>query len=242
MRLPNHLLHLLLSCGLITSLAYTQDAHAKRNESMQKRLEKDKTIRRQKLLLGKRLELSVALGSSLGEVYKQSFPLTVSGAYHFSNEFGIGVSAFYALSSETQLTDEIRRVRPNRIQNESAFSSVGLGVGAEVIYTPLYGKFSLMGISALKYDLAATAGAHLLQVSGAQSDGFNLAPSIGINAHFFIDDTLAVGVFYKNFLYSRSDHVALIGGKAEAEAQFSLHSFGGLSLSFFTGRTRVDSE
>ena len=146
------------------------------------------------------------------------------------------------MSSETQLTDEIRRVRPNRIRSEADFSSVGLGVGADVIYTPLYGKFSLMGISALKYDLAATAGFHMLQVSGAQSDGFKPAPSLGLNAHFFINESMAVGVFYKNFLYSRSDHVALIGGEAEAEPELSLQSFGGLSFSFFTGKTRVDFE
>jgi outer membrane beta-barrel protein len=241
MKLNKTLLRLLLTCGFVTILMPSHNAFAKR-ESMQKRLQKEKTIRRQKLLLDQRLELSVSLGSSLGEVYKQSYPLGISGTYHLSNEFALAASAFFALSSETQLTEEIRRVRPNRIQDDSAFSSVGLGLGVDAVYTPVYGKFSLLGISALKYDLSGTVGFHLLQVSGAESDGFKPALALGLAAHFFIDDSMAVGVFYKNFLYSRNDHVALIANKLEAEAEFSIHSFGGLSFSYFTGKAQVESE
>ena len=58
MRLSFQLLHLLLMCELVFSLSYDHDAFAKRNESMQERLEKDKPIRQQKLLLDQAFEVS----------------------------------------------------------------------------------------------------------------------------------------------------------------------------------------
>ena len=239
LRYPLTLMTILLSC---ITVSMTYEARAEKLETMQKRLEKDKTVRRQKLMRSGRMELGVALGSSLGDTYKRSHPISLLGNYYFSDEFGVGLAAFFAMSSETALAEEIRLIRPNRVAGDESFSSVSLGAGLDFLYTPLHGKVSLLGISAVKYDLAVTGGAHLLQVVGAQSDGFKPAPAVGINSHFFIDDRLAVSVFFKSFIYPRADRSILVSGVPQSEETWALHHFGGLSFSFFTGKPTVGYE
>jgi outer membrane beta-barrel protein len=219
-----------------------QDATAQKSETMQKRLEKSKTVRRQKMMRAGRMEVGLSFGSTLGDTYKRSYPINVLGNYYLSDEFGVGLSAFFAPASETALAEEIRAIRPNRVGGEESFSAVTLGAGVDAIYTPLHGKLSLLGISALRYDLSVTGGVHLLQITGAQSDGFKPAPSLGISSHFFIDDQLAVSVFYKNFAYSSANRSLIVSGSPVSEEAWSLNSFGGISFSFFTGKPTVGYE
>ena len=211
-------------------------------ETMQKRLEKDKTVRRQKFLRSGRMVLSVGLGSSLGDTYRRSYPVSVSGVYYISDEFGIGGSAFYALNAPTALADELKKVRPARAGNDELFSAVDLGAGLDVYYTPIHGKLSLLGISALKYDLAVTGGVHFLSVKGAESDGFKPAPAVGINSNFFIDNQMAVTVYYKNFIYSRADHSVQVGEEVKSDNGWSMHGFGGLMFTYFTGKPTIGYE
>lgn len=238
---PNSLISILVNL-LIASLAFTSVASAEKRESMKNRLEKEKTIRLQKLMRSDRAEFTLSLGSSLGDAYKRSYPIGIGGAYHLSDQFALAASAFYALSGETSLAEEVRRVRPSRVSGDETFSAIDYGAGAELVYTPIHGKFSLLGISALRYDLSTTGGVYALGVSGAASDGLKIAPSLGLNGHFFIDERLAVTVFYKGFIYWRADHAVKIDGALKADDIGSVHSFGGLAVSFFTGAAVVETE
>ena len=133
-------------------------------------------------------------------------------------------------------------MRPTRVGGDDSFSAVTLGAGLDLYYTPIHGKFSLLGISAIRYDLAMTAGAHLLQVEGAGSDGFKPAPEVGITSNFFINDQMAITVFYKNFIYSRADHSIIINGVATSEETWAMQGMGGVYFSFFTGKPTIGYE
>ena len=85
-----------LVCCLIFQVLDSHQVQAEKIETMQKRLEQDKTVRRQKLMRSGRMILSAGLGSSLGDTYRRSHPIGISGTYYLSDEFGIGASAFYA--------------------------------------------------------------------------------------------------------------------------------------------------
>ena len=237
---PNSLLFALVVVS--TSLVFLPSSIAEKRESMKTRLEREKTIRLQKLMRSNRAEFSLAVGSSLGDAYKRSYPISLGGAYHISDQFAFGLSAFYSLSAETSLAEEVRRVRPARVGGDDTFSSVNYGLGLDAIYTPIHGKFSLLGISTLRYDLSGTAGAHAIGVSGAGADGMKIAPSVGLNSHFFIDHRLAVTVFYKGFVYWRADHAVKVNGALNAEETGTIHGFGGLAISFFTGKPTIGTE
>ena len=227
---------------IFSALSVPSESFAEKQETMQKRLEKEKTVRLQRLMRSGRTEFSLALGSSLGDAYRRNHPISLTARQHISDSFGLGLTVFYALSSETSLAEEIQRVRPNRVQGEESFSTISLGAGLDAIYTPIHGKLSLLGISAIRYDLSLTGGLHFLQVSGAESDGFKPAPSVGLSGHFFLDQQLAITVFFKNFIYSYADHSVLVAGSPSADPSWSLHSFGGLALSFFLGKPTIGSE
>lgn len=223
------------------SLSPTSTAWAEKRESMKKRLEREKTVRRQRLMRAGRLELSGSLGASLGDAYQRNYPIGVAATYHLNDRWGIRGGGFFALSSETSLAEEIRALRPKRVTPNS-FTSVGLGFGADVLYTMIYGKFSPLGIGAIRYDLALTGGVGMLQSVSGTVSAFKIAPNVGINSHFFLSDQIAVGVFYKLYVYSYTDHQLFVDNKPALEESWSGHSFGGLAFSFFTGKVKVSAE
>jgi outer membrane beta-barrel protein len=208
---------------------------------MQKRLEREKTVRNQKMMRDGRFELGLSLGSSLGDAYQRNFPIGLSTRYFLNDQWGLGLNAFFAIGSETSLAEEIRVQRPQRV-NQSSFTAVGLGVDMDAIYTLIHGKFSPLGITAIRYDLAFTGGLGLLQIKNGDDARFTVAPSLGINSHFFLSEQLAVSVFYKMYAYSRTDHQALINNKVVANESWSGHSFGGLTFSYFVGKSKVSIE
>lgn len=210
-------------------------------ETMEKRLSNDSAIRRQKLMRDGRLELGLSLGSSLGDTYRRSFPIKLHTTYFISDQLGIGLNAFYALTSETSLAEDVRALRPRRVAKDS-FSAVSLGVDLDVQYVPLHGKLSLLGISAIRYDLGLTGGIGLLQINGAQQDGFSVAPALGLNGRFYFNDQMALGVFYKSYIYPHSDRAAIIDGAPVVDSRWSPHGFGGLMFSFMTGKPGVGYE
>ena len=214
---------------------------AEKRESMKKRLEREKSIRYQKLMRAQRLELGLSVGSSLNDVYQRSAPIGVNANYFWSDSWGIGAHAFFALQSETALGEQVKIRRPTRANNNS-FTSVGLGLGADLLYTPIHGKFSPLGITAIRYDLGLTGGVGLLQVTTDGEPGFKPAPAFGINSRFFIHESLAISVFYKAYIYSYADHVTIVSGKKQINESWGSQSFGGIMLSFLTGKARVSAE
>ena len=229
-----------LVCASVVSLA-TQPCQAQKRESMQERLEREKAVRHQKLMRAKRLELGLSLGSSLGDVYQRSVPISLNANYFFNDNWGVGGYGFFALQSETALGEQIRIRRPLRT-NDGSFSSVGLGFGADVLYTPVHGKLSPLGITAVRYDIGFTLGAGFLQVTTDGEAGAKIAPALGINSRFFINDSLALSVFYKLYIYSYADHVTLVSGESRVEETWGPQGFGGITLSFLTGKARVSIE
>lgn len=229
-----------LALILSSSVCITSGWSEKR-ESMKKRLEREKTVRQQKLMREGRFELGASLGSSLGDAYQRNFPLGVSARYFLNDQWGIGTQAFLAISSETSLAEEIRAKRSQRV-DQSSFTSVGLGVDVDTLYTLIHGKFSPLGITAVRYDLAFTGGLGLLQIVNGDDARFTVAPSLGINSHFFLNEQLAVSVFYKLYVYARADHQVVVSGKVIADEAWSAHGFGGLTFSYFMGKAKVSTE
>ena len=232
----------ILLMGLSTSVVSPNVALAEdKQETMEKRLAKDHAVRRQKLMRDGRFEAGFSIGSTLGDSYRRSFPLTLHGNYFFTDQLGAGLTAFYALTSETSLAEEVRTLRPRRVAANS-FSAVTMGIGLDVHYTPIHGKLSLLGISAIRYDLGLLGGVGFLQVDGAEQDGFTIAPDLGLNGRFFINDQLAISVFYKAYIYSRAEQAAIIDGRPSVETSWSAHNFGGLTVSYLLGKPSVGYE
>ena len=226
-------------CALLS--AFATPGWGEKLESMNKRLQREKTVRNQKLMRDQRFELGLSLGSSLGDAYQRNFPIGIATRYFLDDQWGVGVNAFFSISSETSLAEQIRGQRPQRV-DQSSFTGVGLGLDAEGLYTLIHGKFSPLGITAIRYDLALTGGLGLLQVINGSDTRFTIAPSLGINSHFFLNDQMAVSVFYKMYLYSRADHQSLINNKVVVDERWSGHSFGGFTFSYFLGQSRVSTE
>lgn len=229
-----------LACAWVMSSS-VQPCQAQKRESMKERLEREKAVRHQKLMRAKRLELGLSLGSSLGDVYQRSLPISFNANYFFNDSWGVGGYGFFALQSETALGEQIKLRRPLRT-NDGSFSSVGLGFGADLLYTPIHGKLSPLGITAVRYDIGFTLGAGFLQVTTDGEAGAKIAPALGINSRFFISESLALSVFYKLYVYPYADHTTLVSGESRVEETWGPQGFGGITLSFLTGKAQVSIE
>jgi hypothetical protein len=153
----------------------------------------------------------------------------------------LGLSLGSSLGDTYRRSFPIKLHTPRRVSKDS-FSAVTLGVDLDVQYVPLHGKLSLLGISAVRYDLGLTGGLGLLQINGALQDGLSVAPALGLNGRFFFNDQMALGVFYKMYIYPHSDRATIIDGAPVVESRWSPHGFGGMMFSFMTGKPGVGYE
>lgn len=168
------------------------------------KLEDGDAIRNRFMLRGGRFEAAPGIGFTLNDAFQRTAMVGVQLNYHVSDSLAIGIAGYYGIPFNTDLADRIEQSRPERAK-AGAFSTVGLIASAELIYTPIIGKFALFGRSVFNYDLHVLIGAGGVQTAGdTDLEGFNLAPVVGIGLRTFLKDNVAVNVQVRDYLYSAS--------------------------------------
>jgi len=221
-----------------------QNARAEVKDGVMKRLASSNPVRRRQMMRDGRFELGLTLGSSTGEMYQTTATVGAQAQLYLTDSFGIGAYVFYGLNFESSLAEKVRAERPDRVSKET-FSGVGLGSSLEAVIIPAYGKASLLGVINGKYDLNITLGAGAVQVTGEGLEKFAIAPVIGVGSRFFINESLAVNIQLRDYVYQRAQNVVLVKDPTGqiatplVEESWMSHFFITATFSFFAGKPKV---
>lgn len=119
-------------------------------------------IQRKYLPKTKRMEAFGGLGTTVNNAFFLNFGLMARMAFHFSESIGIEGIFMWLTNSKRQATDDL-------------YKSHGIGTdglvspeqyyGADVVWTPIYGKMSLFESSIVPFDLYFAAGFGMTQTN-----------------------------------------------------------------------------
>jgi len=237
-------LALALTADLAAHVAAPRAARADVKEGVMKRLEESAAVRRRKVLRDGRLEAALSLGTTLGDTYNRALPVGLMGHLYLSDSFALGLNAFYGINLETSIVERIRAARPGRLA-ASSFAGVGFGASLEATFVPAFGKLSLLGVMNSVYDMSFIVGAGVVQVSGAEPFGqIAPAPVVGVGFRVFANDSLAVSLQLRDYIYSRSQSAVRVVDPATNKVTYSQQErwqnqlFFTLAFSFLTGEPR----
>jgi outer membrane beta-barrel protein len=165
-----------------------------------------------------RSELMPIVGTTINDAYFKNIVLGIGYNYYATNWLSFGATAAYALPIKTGLSDNIEQEKSVTIETDdtagtgdsvpaakASFSvpatHLGLIADAHVGIVPLYGKFLLLGDTAVAYDFHLTAGFGVIQVlwnsdlpgTFKADDEFRPAPVFGGGIRIFVDRGVAIG-------------------------------------------------
>lgn len=191
------------------------------------RLEETDAVRQRLLLRGGRFEITPTVGFTLNDPFQRNLLFGANLGYHFTDSFAFGATILTATSFETGLAEEVQQKRAERVDG---FSGVTLLGSAELVYTPLFGKFALFGRAIVNYDLHLIVGGGLA-LTGAVGDvdsedlgGGTPLLLVGLGFRSFVNDWFSINIEVRDYIYSyaiNSVAGADINGDAIAESEWS---------------------
>lgn len=192
---------LLLAALVLPTFTYAASIQGPRRSALD-RLEEGEAIRRRVQLRGGRFEAAPTVGFTLNDAFQRNFLFGVHLAYHISDSWAIGGTAYGGTSTNSDLADRIDSERSEKVA-DGDFSSVGFLSSLEVSYTPLIGKFALFGRSVLNYDINLTLGVGGASVSGdPEVEELAIAPMFGVGLRVFVNDWGAITFEMRDYIYS----------------------------------------
>jgi outer membrane beta-barrel protein len=207
-------------------------------------------VRRQLLFRSDRVELAPMLGSSIAPLYQRTLFLTVTGRYHLTNSFALGVNANVgALNLNTKVArdyEDLRDAIPGARRPDLLWATPLLMTDVHISYVPLHGKANLFGSNILHWDFYVNLGVGGVLVNSDSDDlsGFRFGPAIGVGLRTFVNDRIAVNLLFQDYLYSSAEAQQVCCGPrpvpAPVEERFQSHFLGSLGVSvFFPSEVRV---
>ncbi len=170
---------------------------------------------------GGKQKLSLMLTSAIITKLVQDTGLVATYQYSFSDLFGVELTGGYFLGSETSIGDAIRAKGTNPACNPAdAGCDNVLGdlfqmqwiAGADLVFTPLYGKISFASELNPSFELFLVGGVGAGGVRRKQTDGVNTAATsydsaitaignVGVGMRIHVLDSLGIRVEYRSYVY-----------------------------------------
>jgi outer membrane beta-barrel protein len=192
-----------------------------------------------------KLELTVPAGTiSLNDAFFTKYMVGAKLGYHLSESFSIAATGSYAFTSPTGSTSVCRANQGCREALNSELYQVPGRInwiaGAELAFSPVYGKLNLFAEKAIHFDLSIMAGPDFVSyrdvVSAADANAgvvpgnaTSIGGHLGIGARIFFARFMALQLEVKDVLYS-VPHLAT--GKLQTQL------LANVGLSFFIPVTR----
>lgn len=188
-----------------------------------------------------RQELSPSLGMSLGDPFYTKYLLGLRYAYHFGDQWSVGVGGFWAESTPsgavTRCNSQGLDCRAPRgrdlVRAPGDFQFVA---GADVSWAPLYGKISVLAESVLHFDTYLALGGGVLQTSYMPPNSTrieeNIAPhgSIAVGQRFYLSRSATLRVELRDLVYPLE-----LQGRSGPETSLQNQLLFTLGLSLFFG-------
>lgn len=171
---------------------------------------------------GGKQKLSLMLTSAIITTLVQDTGLMATYQYSFNDLFGVELIGGYFLGTETSIGDAIRRqgIDPACTPDSSTSTCEPLGdlfqmqwlAGADVVFTPLYGKLSLASELNPSFELYLVAGVGAGGVRRKQSavpdtnasshdTAITAVGNLGLGIRIHVLDSLGLRVEYRSYIY-----------------------------------------
>lgn len=191
----------LVAALLLPAIAPAASIQGPRRSALE-RLEEGEAIRKRLQLRGGRFEATPSFGFTLNDAFQRNFLFGIHLAYHLSDSWAIGGTAYGGTAFNTDLADRIDAKRGEKV-DAGAFSNVGFLGSVEVSYTPLIGKFALFGRKVMNYDISVTLGVGGASVSGSPDvEELTVAPMFGVGVRTFFTEWGALVFEVRDYIYS----------------------------------------
>ncbi len=185
-----------------------------------------------------RFEITPSVGLSLSDAFFQKYLFGLKLGYHVLETLSLGAFGYYALDAVGGAVTVCRTTcaQPTMDELNSVPGKLGLLAGAEIGWTPIYGKVNLFAEKVLHFDTGLVLGASLVQY--AQPGGemtMTVGGHLGLAQRYFLTPSLTLHLELRDYLY-RARIVQLGDTTSKLENQLVLE----LGLSFFAGASPKD--
>lgn len=191
-----------------------------------------------------RHELSLTGGLSLNDGFFTKYVPGVRYAYHFTEKWSAGLTFGYAFSEAsgavTRCDSDGQDCRlPTKDELAETPGDIGMMLGADVSWAPLYGKISVLAQSVLHFDTYLVAGAGVLETKMAPP-GSNVAETkmtpevhLGVGQRYVISKNAALRFELRDLVYQMD----VQGKTAKVETDIQNQLLFTIGFSYFLGST-----
>ena len=191
-----------------------------------------------------KLELTPLGSISLNDAFFTKYMGGAKLGYHFSEYFSLAVSGLYGTSGTTGSTSVCRTTCQPASSDQLNLvpGEIKWLVGAELAFSPIYGKLNVFAQKAVHFDLYVLGGADLvnyrdvlasLQPGVTPGNATSLGGHLGVGGRIFLASFIALRLELKDVLYS-------VPHLPRGNLQTQLFAEAGLS--FFVPVTRRDGQ
>jgi outer membrane beta-barrel protein len=179
------------------------DAEDEEDTSLADRI---KSVQRKVFLKRRRLELSPLVGLSVNDAFHQHVTLGGSLAYHLVDALSIEArGAVVAVAAETNAVRFVRQETDSLL--DDAQRQHEYHGELDLLWSPIYGKFSLFGEAILHFDTYIAVGGGVFGTDA----GAHGAANMGIGQRWFLTEWLVLRFEYRNYFFAeeRNDETNL---------------------------------
>lgn len=137
------------------------------------------------------------LGAFVGRISQDPFlDINNVGAnvlYHISEYFSLGVTGWRSIVRASSALEEFERQQRTTVNNNHPKSYIG----AEVTYSPLYGKLSLLGEAIIYFDIFVIGGLGRTDTEA----GSYITPTLGIGQQVYLTQNIGLKLDYRTQYY-----------------------------------------
>jgi len=156
-----------------------------------------KAVQRKVFIKRRRLELTPLLGLSVNDPFFQHVTLGGALAYHVADAFSVEARGGFVLSAaETNAVRFVRRETDSLL--DEAQRQLEYHGELDLLWSPIYGKFSLFGEMILHFDTYVAAGGGVFATDAGPYGAANL----GIGQRWFLSEWLVLRLEYRNYFFA----------------------------------------
>ena len=196
-------------------------------------------VRRLRLYRSNKVELTPSIATTFGPVFRREALVGVSGRYHLTNAFSLGLTARGGVGMNGPVMRNLEENTPLLVDDVSVSHQL-LVTDFNFSYIPIHGKFNLLSNKIYHFDfhINAGAGGALRSSDNDQLSGFRFGPAFGGGIRIFYQDAIAINFEIMDYMYSSLDAVYV--DNQEADNQMGHHVLGTVGIGlFFPPEVRV---
>lgn len=143
-----------------------------------------------------RTQFKLGLSSVTNDVFYSNIGLGFGAAYFFNETWGAGITGTYLNSSRNSYAQNIRDVQLVNIENLVTLKNT---YGVNVLFTPIYGKWSLLNKKVIPFELYFQGG--LSQITN-QASAVSTAATVGLGQLISLSRSSALDINLDWYFYS----------------------------------------